>query len=138
MRGVLEAAGHAAWQVDLADIPGDHRFGAEANARQEHFHLFGRGVLRFVEDDEGMVERAPPHERQRRDFQQTTLKRFGDPVKAHQIVERVVERAQVRVDFLRQIPRQEAQALAGFHRWARQDDALHAAALQRIHGAGHS
>ena len=32
---------------------------------------------------------------------------------------------------------QEAQAFASFHRRARQDDALHAAALERIHRAGH-
>ena len=35
---------------------------------EEHLHLLGRGVLRLVEDDEGVVERAPAHEGQRRDL----------------------------------------------------------------------
>jgi hypothetical protein len=55
----------------------------------------------------------------------------------HQIVERVVQRAQIGVDLLRQVAGQKAQALAGFHGRAGQHDALHGAALQRVHGAGH-
>jgi hypothetical protein len=49
-----------------------------------------------------------------------------------QVVQRVVERAQVRVDLLREIAGQEAEALAGFHGWARQHDALDGVALERI------
>src|SRR5690349_22580848 len=49
----------AALQVDLRDVAVHHRAGTEADAREEHLHLLGRGVLRLVEDDEGVIERAP-------------------------------------------------------------------------------
>ena len=49
-----------------------------------------------------------------------------DLVEAHEVVERVVERPQVRIDFLRHVAGQEAEALAGFDRGAHQHDALHA------------
>ena len=40
-------------------------------------------------------------------------------VEAHQVVQRVVERAQVRIDLLREVAGQEAEPLAGFDRRAR-------------------
>ena len=58
-------------------------------------------------------------------------------VQPHQVVERVVQRAQVGIDFLRQVAGQEAEALARLHRRAHQHQALHRLALQRVHRAGH-
>ena len=55
-------------QVDLGDVAGDHDLGAEAEAGEEHLHLLGRGVLRLVEDDERVVERAAAHVGQRGDL----------------------------------------------------------------------
>ena len=57
-------------------------------------------------------------------------------VVAHQVVERIVQRPQVGVDLLRQVAGQEAQPLAGLDRRARQHDALHRAALERVDRAG--
>ena len=53
-------------QVDLRHVAGDDRLGVVAEPRQEHLHLLARRVLRFVEDHEGVVERAPAHEGERR------------------------------------------------------------------------
>ena len=58
----------AAGQVDLGDVAGDDDLGAEAEPGEEHLHLLGRGVLRLVQDDERVVERAAAHVRQRRDL----------------------------------------------------------------------
>src|SRR5215204_860799 len=49
-------------QIYLGNVPGDHGLRAEAQAGQEHFHLFGGGVLRFIEDHERVVQRAAAHE----------------------------------------------------------------------------
>src|SRR5690348_2673289 len=38
-----------AGNVDLGDVAGDDGLGAEADAREEHLHLLGRGVLGLVE-----------------------------------------------------------------------------------------
>ena len=84
-----------------------------------------------------MVQRAATHESQRRNLDLLALKGLLHALIAHQLVQRVVQRPQVRIDLLRHVARQETQALAGLDRRARQDDALHCAALQRIDRAGH-
>src|SRR5207237_1934236 len=54
-------------QIDLCHVSRDDRFRAEAEPREEHFHLLGSRILRFVEDDERVVQRATAHEREWRD-----------------------------------------------------------------------
>ena len=54
------------------------------------------------------------------------LERLGAPLETHQVVQRVVQRAQVGIDLLRQVAGQEAEPLAGLDRRPRQHDALHA------------
>ena len=93
--------------------------------------------MRLVQNDEGVVERAPAHKGQWRNFELVALECFLHLVKPHQLIQGVVQRAQVGVHLLHHIARQKTQALAGFHRRARQHDALHIAALQRIHRTGH-
>jgi hypothetical protein len=44
---------------------------------------------------------------------------------AEHLVQRVVQRAQVGIDLLGEVAGQEAELLAGLHRRAHQDDALH-------------
>ena len=65
-------------QVNLGDVTGNDHFRAEAQAGQEHLHLFGGGVLRLVEDDERVVEGAAAHVRQRGDLNGARLHELGD------------------------------------------------------------
>ena len=121
-------------QVDLGDVAGDDGLGADADAGQEHLHLFRRRVLRLVENDEGVVQRPAAHEGERGDLDGALFVELADPVVAHQVVQRVVERAQVRVDLLGQVAGQEAQAFAGFDGRPGQDDALDQIAFEGIDG----
>ena len=123
-------------QVGLRDVAGHDRLRAEADARQEHLHLLDRGVLRLVENDERIVERAAAHERERRDLDDVALDEARDAIEAQHLVERVVHRPQVRIDLLREIARQEAEPLAGLDRRPHQHDAPHAIGLQRLDRAG--
>ena len=50
--GVDEAALLVPGQVGLGDVPRDDRLRVVAEARQEHLHLIGRGVLGLVQDHE--------------------------------------------------------------------------------------
>ena len=134
---VDQAAELGLGQVDLAHIAGHYRPGTKADAGQEHLHLFRRGVLRLVQNHKGVVQGAPAHKGQRRNLQRLALKRFLHRLKAHQLVQRVIQGAQVGVNFLAQVARQKAQALAGLHRGPCQHDALHRAALQGVHRHGH-
>ena len=119
-------------QVDLRHVAGDDRDRAEADAREEHLHLLDRRVLRFVENHERIVQRAPAHVGERRDLDHVALDQPRDLLDAEHFVQRVVQRAQVRIDLLRQIARQEAELLAGLDRRAHQDQPLHAVVVQRI------
>src|SRR5215471_8967112 len=49
-------------RVDLRDVAEAYHFRPRARARDERFHLLGRQVLRFVDDQELVDEGAPAHE----------------------------------------------------------------------------
>jgi hypothetical protein len=129
---VLQARLLVLWQVDLGHVAGNDRGRAEADAGQEHLHLLDRRVLRLVEDDERIVERAAAHVRQRRDLDDVLFQQLDDFLHAEHLVQRVVQRAQVGVDFLGKVAGQEAELLAGFDRGADQDQALHAGFVERF------
>ena len=63
---------------------------------EEHLHLLGRGVLRLVEDDERVVQRAAAHERERRHLDGAALHQPAHDLGLEHVVERVVERPEVR------------------------------------------
>src|SRR5205814_6824318 len=124
-------------QVDLCNVAGDHRFGVEAQPRQEHFHLLARGVLRFVQNHKRIIQRPSTHERQRRDFYNSLFKKAFQFVRVQHVVQGVVKWPHVRIDFLLQRARQKSQPLTRFHRGARQDDAVYLLGKQRAHGHGY-
>src|SRR2546422_1706291 len=103
-------------EVDLRDVAGHHRLRAEADAREEHFHLLGGGVLGLVENDERMVQRAAAHVGERREFDRAALEELPGLVETQKVVERVVERAQVGIDLLSKISREEPKAFARLDR----------------------
>ena len=126
-------AAAALGQVDLGDVTGDDDLRAEAEPGEEHLHLLGRGVLRLVEDDERVVERAAAHERERRDLDGAPLHEPGHDLGIEHVVERVVERAEVRVDLGEDVAGQEAEALPGLDRGPGEDDPVDLLRLQRLH-----
>jgi hypothetical protein len=127
------AVGH----VDLGDVTGDDGHGPEPDAGQEHLHLLGRRVLRLVEDDEGPVQGAAPHERERRDLDRPPLEEPGCALGLHHVEQRVPQRPEVRVDLGHQVAGQEAESLPGLDRRAGEDDAAHLLRLERLHRHRH-
>ena len=119
-----EAGSRADRQIDLRQIAGDHHAGIFTEAGEEHFHLHRRRVLRLVENDDGVGKRAPAHERERRNLDLARFEAFQHRVGRQHIVERVVKRTQVRVDFFLDVAGQETEALAGFDCRAGQYDAV--------------
>ena len=83
-----------------------------------------------------MIQRAPAHVGERRNLDAALFEEARYLVKAHQVIERIVKRAQVWVDLLCQVSRQETQPLACFHRRPGQHDALDMVALVGIDGGG--
>ena len=130
-----QAAALAARQVDLRGIARHDDARAEAHARQKHFHLLGGGVLRLVEDDKRIGERAAAHVRQRRNLDHTALLHALAGLRAEHVKHRVVQRPQVGIDLLVEVAGQEAQLFARLHRRTGQHNALDLLALER--GDGH-
>ena len=118
-------------QIDLARIAGDDHAAVLAEPGQKHLHLHRCGVLRLVEDDRGVRQRAAAHEGERRDLDLAGLQRALDDARIHQVEQRVVDRAQIGIDLLAHVAGQEAEPLAGFDRRPRQDDAVDFLALEQ-------
>ena len=124
-------------QVHLGDVTGHHDARAEAQPGEEHLHLLGRGVLGLVQDHEGVVERAPSHVGERCHLDAAGLHEPRNGLGVHHVVQRVVERAQVRVDLVVERSGQEPQPLPRLDRGPREDDPVDLLGLQRAHGLGH-
>src|SRR6266542_2233325 len=118
-------------EVDLRDISRHDRLRTVAEPGEEHLHLWRRGVLRLVEDDEGLVQRAPAHVRERRDLDLAALLRAGEALGWHEVVERVVERPQVRVDLLLKVAREEPKPLPRLDRRPGEDEPRDASLAER-------
>ena len=80
----VRAPGH------LSHIAGDYRLRAEPDAGQEHLHLLGCGVCASSKMMKEWL-RVRPRKGKWRDFDSAALEHFGDAVKAHQIIERIIE-----------------------------------------------
>ena len=83
------------------------------------------------------VERAAPHERQRRHLDRAPLEQPLGPLGLDHVVQGVVERPQVGVDLGGEVAGQEAQPLAGLDRGPGEDDAVDLLGLQRLHRHRH-
>src|SRR5688500_8678690 len=118
------------WRVDLRDVAEAHHLGAGAGARHERLHLLRRQILRLVDDQPLVHERASAHEIQRfhLDARAHQVARRGAPpfaarlVGGVQDVEVVLERAHPRRHLFFLGAGQEADVLADRHRDARHDD----------------
>ncbi len=89
----------------------------------------------FVHDDEGVVEGAAAHEGERRYLNDVFFEHLVDALGLEQVVEGIVKRAEIRVDFFLQAAGEEAETFTGLDRGADEDDA---GDLFRVHGGdGH-
>lgn len=88
------------------------------------FCLLDGGILRFIKDDEGFLERASAHVGKRRDFDLSLLLQPHEVFRAEHIQQSIEERTKVRIHLFLQIPGKEAQFLTGFDRRTYEDDAL--------------
>ncbi len=130
-------AAPAAREVYLCDVAGHDDPGAEPEPGKEHLHLLGCGVLRLVQDDEGVVEGPTTHVGQRCHLDRAGLGQPRDRLGVDHVVQRVVQRPQVGVDLLVQRAGQVPQPLSGLDRRAGQDDPVDLLGLQRLDGLGH-
>ena len=104
---VDEAASLRVGQVDLREVARDNHLGAYAQAGEEHLNLRHGGVLRLIEDNDGIGERSAAHESQGRNLNNTFLHLLLQFSLGNHVLQRIVERLQIGVDFLLHISGQK-------------------------------
>ena len=119
----------------LRHVAGHDDLRSVADPRQKHLHLSRRRVLRLIEDDVGVVQRASAHICQRRNLDQSLLhvplKRLG----AHNLIQRVVQRPQIRVDLALEVAGEKSELLARLNRGPCQDDSSDFIRTEAFRGA---
>src|SRR5918996_2207941 len=106
-----QAGGCPSLQVDLGDVAGDDEPRAEPEPGEEHLHLLGARVLRFVENYERVVQRPASHEGQRRDLDRAALEVGVDLLRVEHVVQSVEERTQIGIDLRLDVPGEKAESL---------------------------
>ena len=71
--GINQAGFDISRKVDLAGISIDNHLRVKTKTGQKHLHLHDGGILRFIEDDKGIVQGPPPHISQRRNLDNLPL-----------------------------------------------------------------
>ena len=100
------------------------------------FYLLGGGVLRFIQNHYGIVQRASAHESEGsnlNDVQLHVLFQFGG---GNHVLQGVVKRLQVRVYLVLHVAGQEAEFLSGLYGGTAEDYFLYLLVLQRAYGKG--
>ena len=124
-------------KVDLGGISGNDALGVGSEPGKEHEHLFGGGVLAFVENDEGAGEGAAAHVSERGDFEDALIHHLLDLLHIEHVVQGVVERTEVGKDFFLQIAGEKAESFAGLDGGAGEDDAVDLVGLEVGDSHGH-
>ena len=124
-------------QVALAQVAGNHELGVKTQARQEHLHLLGRGILRLVEHHEGITQRAAAHVGKRGDLDHATLHKLIGALAIHHVKKGVVERTHVGIYLFLKGTGQKAQILPRLDNRTRQDQTAHLVTLERGNGERH-
>ena len=135
--GLDEARFAAMGEIDLGGIAGDDAFGFGSEAGEEHEHLFGGGVLSFVEDDEGAVESTTAHVGEGGDFEDSLIHHLLDFFDIEHIVEGVVEGAEVGKNLFLEISWKETEGFACFDGWAGEDDTTNLIGFEVGDSEGH-
>src|SRR5829696_8949524 len=138
MAGVLQTAYAAFREVNLRYVAGNDHLGAEAEAREEHLHLLGGGILRLIEDDERVVQGPASHKCQWCYLDYTSLQVRLELPWVHHLVERVVQRPEVRVDLGHHVTWQIPERLAGLDRRPGEYDPGDLTPVEGLDGQGHS
>ena len=94
-------------------------------------------VLRLIEDDEGIVQRAAAHVGERSDLDGAFLGQRRDLLRLQHVVEGIVQRPQIGMHLLDEIAREEAETLTRLDGRTRQDDARNLALDEGRHGHRH-
>ena len=111
-------------QVNLCHVSRDNHLGVHSHAGEEHFDLLGGGVLRFVQDDDGIVQCASAHKGEGGNLDDVQLHILLQLGGRYHVLQGVIEWLQIRVDLVLHVAGQETELFAGFYGRTAEDDFL--------------
>ena len=112
-------------QIHLRDVARNNHLGMETKPGEKHLHLLRRGVLRFVENDERIVQCTAPHKAERRNLDVAPLDRARSPFHIHHVEQGIVQGAEIGIHFGIHIAGQKADLFARLNSRPRENDAAH-------------
>src|ERR1700730_542288 len=124
-------------EIDLGLISGYHAFRVCSQPGQEHEHLLGRCVLRFVKNDKSVIQCPSPHICQWRYFNYPSIHVLLNLLRFQHIIQRIVERTQIREDLLLEVAWQKAQRLPCLDGRSRKDDLVDLFLSESVHAHRH-
>ncbi len=99
--------------------------------------MFASSILGFIQNEKGIVERTPAHERQRRNLDNPALLAGGKSRRPEHVAQGVVQGAQIGVDLFFHIARQKAEFFACLHSRPGQHNAFDPPGRQHGQSHGH-
>ena len=99
--------------------------------------MFSSRVLSLIQNNESLVQGAPTHVGQRSNLDDSPFHVLLNFVRRHHVLKRVVEWAQIRIELLVKVARQESQGLACLDGGAGQNNAPNSRFFEGIHSHGH-
>ena len=137
LRGLDQSRTDVGGQVDLGHVSRDHGPRSVAQTCQKHLHLFRRGVLGFVEDNEGVVQGASAHKSQGRDLDGADADHLLHLGVVEHVIECIVKGTQVGVHLLHEVAGQKTELLAGLYRRPGQNQPFDLLLQKQRHSHGH-
>ena len=120
--GLHESGSLRSGKVNLCHVSRDNHFGVHTHTGEKHLDLLGSRVLGFVQNNYGIIQRTSTHESQRGNLDDIQLHVFLQLGSRNHVLQGIVQRLQVGVDFILHVAWQETQFLTRLHGRAAQDD----------------
>ena len=125
-------------QITLADVAVDNDLGPLALPGQKHLHLWQRGVLSFVKNDQGVGKAATTHGGKRYDLDVASPHRCVELALTHTLPHWGQEAGRIRLHLFLEITWQEPDITTGWYIRTGDDDLVDCAVSVLVSGVGSS
>ena len=112
-------------QVNLRHVSRDNHLGVHSHAGEEHLDLLGGRVLRFIQNDDGIVQCASAHKGEGGNLDDVQLHILFQLGGRYHVLQGVIEWLQIRVYLVLHVAGQETELFSGFYGRAAEDDFLY-------------
>ena len=87
-------------KIDLGDIAHNDHLGIQTETGEKHFNLMSCRILRLIEENDRIIQYTSSHKSQRRYLNDVVIHVLPELRRRDHFLQRVVERLEVRVEFI--------------------------------------